>query len=169
MPTKYNTLLLIHVFKKHLSKNWNYKKKKKKLLSPLWYFPQDHIPTFFFYFIKTHRFLFLFIFKFLVSLIPYLTYTRQKKKKRVSRTLETKKIKSLMYTRSKKKKSLIICTNSFDEASFLYYYLRSFPICGLHFFLFKNGHASLCLIKDKTKGQFEKNTTLIFTKTLSKT
>ena len=50
MPTKYNTLLLIYVFKKHLSKNWNYKKKKKKkkLLSPLWYFPQDHIPTFFF-------------------------------------------------------------------------------------------------------------------------
>ena len=112
MSTKYNTLLLIHIFKKHLSKNWNYKK-KKKFLSSLWYFPQDHIPTFFFLTLsRLASFFFLFIFEFLVFLIPYLTYTRPKKKK----------------------KSFIICTNSCDKASFLYYYLRSSPICGLHFF-----------------------------------
>ena len=111
MSTKYNTLLLIHVFKKHLSKNWNYKKKKNFLV----HFDislKTTFQLFFFNFIKTHQFLFLFIFEFLVSLIPYLTYTRPKKKK----------------------KSLIICTNSCHEASFLYYYLRSSPICGFHFF-----------------------------------
>ena len=37
-----------------------------------------------------------------------------------------------------------------------------------NFFFFLNAFTSLCLSKDKTKGQFGKNTTLIPTKTLPK-
>ena len=37
-----------------------------------------------------------------------------------------------------------------------------------YFFLFKNSPTPICLSRDKTKGQFYKNTTLTFIKTLPK-
>ena len=51
-----------------------------------------------------------------------------------------------------------------DEAS---YYLRDSLYLDSSFF-FLNAHISLCLSRDKTKGQFGKNTTLTPTKTLPK-
>ena len=49
---------------------------------------------------------------------------------------------------------------------YLYYYWRSFPCLRSSFFLFKNTLTLLYLIRDKTKRQFGKNTTLTFTITL---
>ena len=46
--------------------------------------------------------------------------------------------------------------------------LRNFSCSGSPFFQFKNTPTSLCLSKDKTKGQFNKNTTLTPTKTCPK-
>ena len=56
----------------------------------------------------------------------------------------------------------------FDKVWYLYYYLRDFSYLDSSFFQFKNALTFLCLSRDKTKGQFGKNTTLIPTKTLSK-
>ena len=50
----------------------------------------------------------------------------------------------------------------------LYYYLRGFSCLDSSFCLFKNALTPLCLSRDKTKGQFGKNTTLTPTKILSK-
>ena len=51
---------------------------------------------------------------------------------------------------------------------YLHYYLRGFPCLDSLFFQFKNAPTPLCLSRDKTKEQFDKNATLIPTKTLSK-
>ena len=52
---------------------------------------------------------------------------------------------------------------------YLYYYLRGFLCLDFFFFFgFKNAHTLLCLSRNKTKGQFGKNTTLTPTKTLPK-
>ena len=54
----------------------------------------------------------------------------------------------------------------------LYYYLRGFLCLGssffFFFFLFKTIPTSICLSRDKTKGQSGKNTTITPTKTLPK-
>ena len=62
-----------------------------------------------------------------------------------------------------------LAQNVCDEASlYLYYYLRGFSCLDSSFFQFKNARTLLCLCKDKTKGQFDKNTTVTSTKTLPK-
>ena len=45
---------------------------------------------------------------------------------------------------------------------------KGLSLFGLLNFLFKNNPTLLCLSRDKTKGQFDKNTTLTFTKMLHK-
>ena len=50
----------------------------------------------------------------------------------------------------------------------LYYYLRGFLCLDSSFFLFKKTPTSLCLIRDKTKGQYGKNATITLIKTLLK-
>ena len=50
----------------------------------------------------------------------------------------------------------------------LHYYLRGFPCLGYSFFWFKNIPTPLCLSRDKTKGQSDKNTIVTPTKTLPK-
>ena len=51
---------------------------------------------------------------------------------------------------------------------YLYCYLRGFPYLRSSYFWFKNTPTSLWLNRDKTKGQFGKNTTLTPIKTLPK-
>ena len=50
----------------------------------------------------------------------------------------------------------------------LYYYLRNFSCLESSFIWFKNAPTPLCLSRDKTKGQFGKNTILTPTKKLPK-
>ena len=50
----------------------------------------------------------------------------------------------------------------------LYYYLRGFPYLRSLLFWLQNALTSICLSRDKTKGQSGKNTTLTPTKTLPK-
>ena len=52
--------------------------------------------------------------------------------------------------------------------NYLYYYLKSFLLFGILIFLVQKCPTSLCLSRDKTKGQSDKNTTLTLTKTLHK-
>ena len=54
------------------------------------------------------------------------------------------------------------------ETFYLYYYLRDYSYLGSSFFWFKKPSTPLCLSRDKTKGQFGKNTTISPTKTLLK-
>ena len=45
---------------------------------------------------------------------------------------------------------------------------KGLPLFGILFFLFRNAQTLLCLSRDKTKGQYSKNTTLTPTKILPK-
>ena len=56
----------------------------------------------------------------------------------------------------------------YKKVRYLLYYLRSFLYLRSSFFFFKNVLISLCLSRDKIKGQSGKNTTLTPTKTLPK-
>ena len=69
-----------------------------------------------------------------------------------------------------KKKNTIkkFLRTSTTPCSYLYYYLRGIPNLDSSFYLFKNALTPLCLSRDKTKEQFNKNTTLTPTKILFK-
>ena len=55
-----------------------------------------------------------------------------------------------------------------DLNYYLYYYLKGFSYLDSSFFSSKKALTSLCLSRDKTKGQSGKNATLTLTKTLPK-
>ena len=65
----------------------------------------------------------------------------------------------LSNTHSKKKLQLLFISEVYP-----YYYLRGFPYLGSSLFWLKNAHIPLFLSRNKTKGQFGKNTTLTPTK-----
>ena len=77
------------------------------------------------------------------------------------------KTQSIFFFFLLKKKASSHTRSACDEAS-LYYYLRGFPYLNSLVSLLKKAPTSLCLNRDKTKGQSSKNTNLISTKTLPK-
>ena len=62
----------------------------------------------------------------------------------------------------------LVSTDTLYIYIYTHYYLKGFPYLDSSFFSSKNAPTSLCLNRDKIKGQSGKNTTLTFTKTLPK-